>query len=208
MPEEILSHALQWVDAYRAAKPSKRHLLGYWENAALVIESRAHKALTAQGIQPLDDIIDADPEVIRSVWVNEAMHSRDFYPLYSPEHLAFTCVLFAADLREAMDSGDAELGALAMMGLTAAAIQGGYQLQLDRGEKLEGKVKPFQRPRLGKPAARSLALDKLVKVHGPEITAEDARRILKRETPSVLLNIKADSFESALSRAKTRLAKK
>ena len=207
VPEEILFHALQWVDEYRAAKPSQRHLLGYCENAALVIESRAYKALTAEGIRPMDDITGADPDAIRSAWVNEAMHSCDFYPLYSPEHLAFTCVLFAADLREAIEDKDAEMAALSMMGLISTAIQGGYQLQLDLVENLKGKVKPFQQPRQGKPAARSLALDELVKVHGPEITAEDARRILRRENPSVLANIKAENFASALSRAKTRFAK-
>lgn len=200
VPEEILFHALQWVDEYRAAKPSQRHLLGYCENAALVIESRAYKSLTAQGIRPMHDITGADPEAIRSAWVNEAMHLRDFYPLYSPEHLAFTCVLFAADLREAIEDQDSELAALSMMGLTAAAINGGYQLQMDR-------IEPFQRPRLGKPGALRLALDDLLKIHGPEITAAAARRILKDKDPLAVANIKADSFASALSRAKTRFAK-
>ena len=61
-PEEILFHAEQWLDEYRAAKPSKRALLGYCENAALVIEIRAYEALIAQGIRPMDDSTRTDPD--------------------------------------------------------------------------------------------------------------------------------------------------
>ena len=199
-PEEILFHAEQWLDEYRAAPPSGRHLLGYCENAALVIEIRAYEALIAQGIRPMDDSTGADPDATRLAWLNEAMHSRDFCPLGSPEYLAFTVLLRGADLRDAVDRGDAKMAALSMMGVIAAAIAGGYQLQLDL-------IEPFQRPRLGKPGALRLALDELLKIHGPEITAEHARRVLKNTCPSVVANIQRASLASALSRAKTRFAK-
>ena len=137
LPGEVLYHAVRWLDDYHAARPSQRPLLGYCENAALVIESRAYEALTKQGRRLIVDMTGADPEAIRLAWVNEAMHSCDFCLLDSPEYLAFTAILCAADLRAAIENRDAEMAGLGMMGMVAAAIEGGYQLQLDRVEELE-----------------------------------------------------------------------
>ena len=201
LPEEVVLHALDWLEECRSAGAGQKHLLRYCEVIADVIEDRARAALGAEGIQPLPDLAGTDRETIRLAWLNEAVQRQDCFPLLSTEHLAFTAILCGGDLREAIDRGDAEMAALSMMGLIAAAIAGGYQMKLDL-------IEPFQRPRLAKLGALRLALDELVKVHGSEITAEHARRVLKNTRPSVVANIQPASFASALSRAKTRLAKK
>lgn len=128
LPEEVLFHAGQWLEEYRSATSSQRHLLQYCQDAAAVIESRAYAALVEAGIRPIHVIAGADQETIRRNWLTEAVHQQNCFPMFSPRHLAFAAIIYASELRDALETPDAERAALAMMAMVAAALRAGFNL--------------------------------------------------------------------------------
>lgn len=140
--EEVIDHIHDLLAEHQAAKlannPSASTKLVLI--AADVIEREAHRALRASGIKPLREPNPNDGEATRYRWLNEAMQLRGSLPSHSPESLAIEAVCFASDMRTALDGADMVGVGLAMAGMMAAALQGGYDLQRLLADEREKKI--------------------------------------------------------------------